>query len=355
VKFADVLNDLAVDFGLVEDRAGRYPRRLARERQKAVLRASWPRLLGVFLVGFAAVGLTVLLPRWTRDFVAGAWLATVVCALVFVVVLSSGTAPTMMGATAEQWTAQELRVLRRRGWRVLSHTMPTYGDIDHIAVGPGGLVVLETKWRSDPLALDDPESIRAECEQVRERTRLIRLALQSRLQGAPTRSVIVYWGPGRIVQSRLDPLEVSGVTVLVGPMLRDWLASINGDTSTAMDREAIDSAWQTLAKIAEDTDRRELGAEGPILRTPMRHLIDLVAGLAMGLIAFTTAVILFRWVGVLAVLPVVIALGGGALVALLTPLTNALLRVVGLGATVGYFAFLVLMAGVYAYVALVRT
>jgi hypothetical protein len=155
-------------------------------------------------------------------------------------------------------------------------------------------------------------------------------------------------------ESKVDSIEVSGVTVLAGPKLRDWLASIDSDPATAMDREAIDSAWETLARIAADTDRRELGARGPTFRTPMRHLIDLVVGLATGLIAFTTAVLLFRWVGVLAVLPV-IALTGGALVALRAPLTNLPLRVVGLGATVGYFAFLVLIVVLYAYFALVRT
>ena len=351
----DVLNDLAVDLGLVEDRAGRYPRRLARERQKAFLQTSWRRLLVALVGGFAAVGLTVLLPRWSRGFVAGAWLATVIWFLAFLVVQSSGTAPTMMGATAEQWTAQELRRLRRRGWRVVSHTMPTYGDIDHVAVGPGGLVVVETKWKSDPTASDDSAFLRADCEQVRERARLMRLTLQNRLRGAPTRPVIVYWGPGALSNGGPDPVDVDGVTVLSGPILRRWLDSIDDGPSAVMDREAINSAWETLAGIARDTDRRELGPEAPAPRPPMRHLIDLAIGLTTGLIAFFTACLLFRWLGMPVLLPAATVLAGAGLVTFHVARANASWRVVGLGATAGYFSFLVLMAVLYAYSAFVRS
>ncbi len=36
-------------------------------------------------------------------------------------VLASGAVNGTMGATAEEWTASELRRLRRRGWRTINH------------------------------------------------------------------------------------------------------------------------------------------------------------------------------------------------------------------------------------------
>jgi hypothetical protein len=60
----------------------------------------------------------------------------------------TGTASTMMGDTAEQWTAQELRPLSKDGWRLINHFGLTSDDIDHLLIGPGGVFVLETKWSS---------------------------------------------------------------------------------------------------------------------------------------------------------------------------------------------------------------
>jgi hypothetical protein len=37
-----------------------------------------------------------------------------------------------MGATAEQWTASELRPLRRSGWRLINHYL-LRSEIDHAA------------------------------------------------------------------------------------------------------------------------------------------------------------------------------------------------------------------------------
>lgn len=65
-------------------------------------------------------------------------------------VLLSGTAPLMMGELAEQWTAQELRPLTKHGWRLVNHFGLGYGGQDHVLVGPGGVVLLETKSSATP-------------------------------------------------------------------------------------------------------------------------------------------------------------------------------------------------------------
>jgi hypothetical protein len=78
-----------------------------------------------------------------RAFLAGVLCTSAVAILVFWVVLASGSVPMMMGETAEQWTAAELRRIPGAGWRLVNGVRLGRGDIDHVLVGPGGLFVVE--------------------------------------------------------------------------------------------------------------------------------------------------------------------------------------------------------------------
>jgi len=108
----------------------------------------------------SAAGMTpllLLLPRWTRSFAAGAYVATLGGLLVNRVLLRSGAASLAMGEAGETRTAEELRRLHRRGWRVINRVVLGWGDIDHVALGPGR-VVIETKWAADSWSGDDSAS-----------------------------------------------------------------------------------------------------------------------------------------------------------------------------------------------------
>jgi len=52
------------------------------------------------------------------------------------------------GAIGEQWTGQTLRKLESQGWRIFHDLTASRGNIDHVAVGPGGVFLLDSKrWR----------------------------------------------------------------------------------------------------------------------------------------------------------------------------------------------------------------
>jgi hypothetical protein len=70
--------------------------------------------------------------------VLGVLLAAVPGALWAWTVQVTGTGPVMISDQAEQWTAAELRKLRRHGWRVVNHFLLRNDDIDHVLTGPGG-------------------------------------------------------------------------------------------------------------------------------------------------------------------------------------------------------------------------
>ena len=306
VTIRDRLNDFAVDLSLVPDRAGRYSRTLAQKRHRRFLETHWRGILALVAGGLALTSLVLLFPTWTRGFIAGAWIATVGWVIVLVVVQSSGSSPAMMGASAEQWTSQELRWLRRNGWKVASHWNPTFSEVDHIALGPSGLVVIETKWLSGPLEMQGPERIDRDVRQVVEGSRRLRLSIQRRLNGAPVHRAVVYWG-SEVGLDVSSSNTYSDVTLLEGGQLRDWLASIAGLPPT-LDDQAVQDAWETIEKQLRSTDERE-GVVGR--KTSLRVLIEAIFGILAGLEAFLFAGVVLHAIGVGGLPLVLIPLGCG--------------------------------------------
>ena len=84
--------------------------------------------------------------RWA---IAGASVASGVSLAVLHLVLYAGAAPKVMGIAAEEMTVDALQSVRRRGWRYVSGVR-LGNEIDHVAVGPPGVLVIETKWSADP-------------------------------------------------------------------------------------------------------------------------------------------------------------------------------------------------------------
>jgi hypothetical protein len=60
-----------------------------------------------------------------------------------------------IGGDAERRTARQLRPLQRKGWIVHNSVMADRGDRDHIALGPRGLFLLETKHRRGTISVAD--------------------------------------------------------------------------------------------------------------------------------------------------------------------------------------------------------
>jgi hypothetical protein len=94
-------------------------------------------------------------------FMLGALVATTLLVLAGVVAALSGGVNWIIGSLAERWTAKALAALGP-DWRVL-HNLPfTEGtapytwsfDVDHVAVGPSGVLVVESKFSTNPIDLD---------------------------------------------------------------------------------------------------------------------------------------------------------------------------------------------------------
>jgi Nuclease-related domain len=248
-------------------RAGQFSRSEALKRQYAWAKRNWKIVGGLMAFVLGMLPLVFLLPAWSRGLVAGAWLATGFWLLAFQVVLASGTAPRMMGDRGEQFTASELRRMRRRGWRVMNHVaLKRHSDIDHVAIGTGGVLVIETKWSGDPWTLDAgaDERVRRAVDRTASHATDIRRMFPNHVAPSAIVPVLVLWGGynGDDVGRRV----IDGVTVLRGAELRDWLASREPEVTLTISQQ--DHVWGTLERLVRGRDAFDLNEDGRPPRTP---------------------------------------------------------------------------------------
>jgi hypothetical protein len=258
-----------------DSRAGSWPRAQLQLRRKRFLRRAWFEVLIPLLTGVVVSPLVLLLPGWARGFALGVVLASGAWVSVLLVVTLSGIAPLYMGELAEQSTAQELRRLRPRGWRLGNHVLlsPNRYDIDHLAVGPGGALVVETKhsaggWH-DSFARERTEQA---IESVRKKRDFVVPFLQPYVPRSTVRAVLVLAGD----TLQTDPISTTdcGVTVVPMARLHEWLTSEVCDQGIGADTVA--SAWsKVMARVAQ-RDRQETAEAGPLAR-PLNDWLLFVA------------------------------------------------------------------------------
>src|ERR1039458_4327796 len=147
------------------------PRSEGRRRIIALVQA--PKLL-IVLVGVPivmtgiAIGMyefeTAVGYHWDEGvlgFVLGFAVASYLGAIFYLLAVYSGAATFLTGASAESWTDKELVALGSE-WHIFRNVpflveseRETYElDIDHIAIGPQGVLVVETKYSSASFNLD---------------------------------------------------------------------------------------------------------------------------------------------------------------------------------------------------------
>jgi hypothetical protein len=175
------------------------------------MRCAIASLVGSFVV-VAAVALAV--SRGSRfgwfmvGFLAGLYIAMVMW------VVSVRTYNLTSGALAESSTTELLR--KRRGWRVVDNVPFEHFDVDHLAITPGGLIAVETKYVGPGAGEWLDQRIMSAARQAHDSAasarRLIKYHFKRDLPVVP---LVVLWGGG--ASDRLDEfVEVEGVRVVHG-------------------------------------------------------------------------------------------------------------------------------------------
>lgn len=230
-------------------RAGSWARGRARTAQRDFVRRNWWVYVGAMLAILAiTVGVASLMPTgFLKGLVVGGFLVGGGAALWSLTVQVTGTAPVMMGDTAEMWTAMVLRRLQSRGWRVVNHFVLAKDDIDHVLVGPGGVYVVETKWSASSWQTEFGQSrMQAAIGQVNANARSLRLWHPIKSQGVPVQSVVVLWGGG--AKRREGIRSVDGTAVATGNALPMWVDRVGTGVLTA---DQVADIWKALdAQVA---------------------------------------------------------------------------------------------------------
>jgi len=286
-------------------RAGWSARTSIRERHRATVRAQG-RLLGVLgaavlvLFGVAAALATGPLQR---GLILGVGVTATACMIGALVVLTSGTAPLIMGEVAEQWTAQELRPLRQHGWKLVNHFGLGRGDQDHVVVGPGGVVLVETKWGGTPWDVDAGDvAFRLALEQTVRNAKQLALWNGVAKHGRPDIDpVLVVWGPAaRKLREFPARRHASGVVVMSGDQVQEWMLRRGRDR---LSPAQVDDIFEEIDRHVVRRDERERISR-PMPRSLAEMVWATVIGLGLGLAGFITTHWLIRitesllvWIG----------------------------------------------------------
>lgn len=234
-------------------RAGSWARGKARRAQRRFLRERW-RPFAAFLLALAvgAAWVAWLMPtQFLTGMVVGAAMVAGPALVWSLTLQVTGTASVMMGDQAEQWTAQELRKLRKAGWRVLNHFVLGKQDMDHVLIGVGGAYLLETKWTKTPWRSDFGRAqVGAAVAQAQANARTLRLWQPVKAQHVHVEPVVVLWGGGVNDWPENERIStVDGTTVVAGRALSRWVASRTG---RSLEEAQVSAVWSALdAQVAK--------------------------------------------------------------------------------------------------------
>lgn len=137
-------------------RAGRY----AEERYQEGLH-SWQRTNRRLFAGFCGPLLAIGIVAYVVDTHLIAWLGGLIAGVGLALwVILRETPPRYVGkrrdgAEGERKTERELRPLERAGWRVFHDVQTGHGNYDHIAVGPTGVYLVESKNLMGVVSLEE--------------------------------------------------------------------------------------------------------------------------------------------------------------------------------------------------------
>ena len=198
----------------------------------------------MFVVGYAFAMLALNLSEFVTGVLVGILLGGLPL-FAHVLYVALGLGHRSMGADAEQWTAAELSKLDHR-WEVFHDVPLSQSNVDHVAIGPGRVYAIETKWTSRS---DLDRFLKGATWQAARQATELSAELRSRGAGREVRPLLVVWGPGIADRLGEKPQAVNNVPVVAGHHAEVWRERMAG----ALDRlEADRPATQALlALLAE--------------------------------------------------------------------------------------------------------
>ena len=201
----------------------------------------------VFVVGYAVALLALDVSEFITGVLVGILLGGILL-FAHALYVALGLGHRSMGADAEQWTAAELGKLDHR-WEVFHDVPLSRSNVDHVAIGPGRVYAIETKWTARS---DVDRFLKGATWQAARQAIELSAELRDRGAGREVRPLLVVWGPG--VADRLEKPElIDKVLVVAGRDAKVWRLRMAG----ALDRlEADRPATQALLALLAEHDAK---------------------------------------------------------------------------------------------------
>jgi hypothetical protein len=187
-----------------------------------------------------------------RGFGAGIAVAILAGAVAWSLLITDGSMSWRVGAFGELWTSE---VLRRLGpeWTVLNNLRvpgvnETTREIDHVVVGPGGVMVVETKlWPAKERQLGGSSSsdVNAAALSVQRDTGVVRRLLSEITPADHVMPTVMLWGSDLKSPDEIIATNRNGVSIVHGRDHAAWLMlakshSVMGDAAIASALEKLE-------------------------------------------------------------------------------------------------------------------
>jgi hypothetical protein len=208
------------------------------------------------------------------DFIMGFELALFFSAMLGISLIFTGGGHYFVGYAAERWTGKVLSDLGPK-WRVF-HGVPFSSgfargayviDVDHIAVGPYGILVVETKYSSALLDLNSKRldrRVQNSISQVEGNAARVRALLAQELPGVPIRPVVIYWGRGVISPAnsvRIVDGRIENVRVVCGSEATSWTLLLRVSDGFGLSEDAINTAAAKIEKYQLNQSKKHVESE----------------------------------------------------------------------------------------------
>lgn len=186
-----------------------------------------------------------------------------VAALAAVVLLAALLAGKPSGRRSEDAEARTSKTLQRldpEQWRIFDDLQFSGFDVDHVAIGPGGLLAIESRWAPSPWRIDATTiegAIGRPLHQAQRNATWIRKVLRNKHVQIPVVPVLVIWGPGAPDLPR-GSRRCGDVVVLNGAQDDEWRADLSAGRLSG---QVLDDAADAVkAFIAERNKHRARSA-----------------------------------------------------------------------------------------------
>lgn len=261
------------------DRVGRHSREIIWNTLRSFVRRNWILLLGVLLApGLIAAPVAYFIMNGTERWIyVGAMGVTGPWLVVIMVVIWTGVGNTVMGLEGKSLTADVLRKLQTEGWVLVNGVkIKKDSDVDHVLIGPAGVLVLESKWSHYPWPTSDHDQtfmagrLSGAVSQVLNNRSLIKWRFAKDLRGVTVQAVCVLWS-SESTSKDPDWFSFKEAVVVRGPSLESWVTKI---ADNSLDSTEIDRLHKVFERQALSYDREHARHSGSPLPTVNKIIVQ---------------------------------------------------------------------------------